>query len=107
MTNSACANCIIDDCFNFEMPRAKTILSLIIDSGMDLKLAFPNGIRGDRLDTELIDLFKKAGTYKVNFGIESGSERIQQMIHKGTNLGKIRENIELVAPREFLHMDFS
>jgi radical SAM superfamily enzyme YgiQ (UPF0313 family) len=88
---------IIDDCFNFEIPRAKKILSLIIDSGMDLKLAFPNGIRGDRLDEELIDLLKQAGTYKVNLGIESGSERIQQMIHKGLDLKKIKNNIELAA----------
>ena len=88
---------VIDDCFNFDQARAKAILAMLAQSGMDLKLAFPNGIRGDRLDAEMIGLLKAAGTYKVNFGIESGSERIQQMIRKGLDLDKIRKNIELVT----------
>ena len=87
----------IDDCFNFDLDRAKQILQMIIDSRMDLKLAFPNGIRGDRLDEELVGLFKAAGAYKINFGIESGSERIQKMIKKSLDLQKIKTNIELVA----------
>jgi radical SAM superfamily enzyme YgiQ (UPF0313 family) len=86
---------VIDDCFNFDMERAKKILGLLIDSGMKLKLAFPNGVRGDRLDRELVGLLKAAGTYKLNFGIESGSERIQKMIRKGLNLDRIRESIAL------------
>lgn len=88
---------IIDDCFNFDLPRAKKMLQMIIDSGMDLKLAFPNGIRGDRLDQELIGLFKAAGAYKINFGIESGAERIQKLIKKSLDLGKIKDNIKLTS----------
>ncbi len=85
---------IIDDCFNLEADRAKAILQKIIDSGLDLKLAFPNGIRGDRIDSEMIELMVRAGTYKVNFGIESGSPGIQKLIRKGLNLDKIRKAIE-------------
>jgi len=88
---------IIDDCFNFDIARAKKILQMIIDSGFDLKLAFPNGIRGDRLDKELVSLLKQAGTYKVNFGIESGSARIQKMIHKGLDLELLKKNIEIAS----------
>ena len=88
---------IIDDCFNFELERAKQILKKIIEQGLDLKLAFPNGIRGDRLDAELVELMKQAGVYKVNFGIESGSERIQKLIRKKLDLEKLKKNIELVA----------
>jgi len=87
---------IIDDCFNFDIDRAKKILKLIIEQKLDLKLAFPNGIRGDRLDPELIELLKTAGAYKLNFGIESGSQRIQKLIHKGLDLEKIKQNLELV-----------
>ncbi len=89
----------IDDCFNFDMERAKRIFQMIIEQGFDLKLAFPNGIRGDRLDEELVDLMKLAGTYKVNFGIESGSERIQKLIRKNLDLKKIKKNIEMVAKK--------
>jgi len=87
---------IIDDCFNFDLARAKQILKMIRDAKLDLKLAFPNGIRGDRLDPELIALMKQAGAYKVNFGIESGSPRIQKMIHKGLDLDLLEKNIALM-----------
>jgi len=90
---------IIDDCFNFKLERAKQILKKIIEQGFDLKLAFPNGIRGDRLDQELVDLMKQAGVYKVNFGIESGSERIQKLIRKKLDLKLLKTNIELVAEK--------
>ncbi len=88
---------IIDDCFNFELERAKQICRLIIASGLDLKLAFPNGIRGDRLDRELVDLLKAAGVYKLTVGVESGSERVQKMIRKNIDLEKLKANIEMVA----------
>jgi len=87
----------IDDCFNLMPPRAKAILQGILDRGLDLKLAFPNGIRGDRLDDELLDLMKRAGTYKINFGIESGSRRIQKLIQKGLDLGVIEDAIARTA----------
>jgi anaerobic magnesium-protoporphyrin IX monomethyl ester cyclase len=84
----------IDDCFNLDMARAKAILQGIIESGMDLKLAFPNGLRGDRIDGEMIELMVSAGTYKINLGIESGSQRVQKLIRKGLDLGKIERAIQ-------------
>jgi len=95
---------VIDDCFNCKVDRAEEILTGILDRGLDLKLAFPNGIRGDRLPDGLLDLMVEAGVYAANFGIESGSARIQKLIRKGLSLDAIRDGIERASARDvFTH----
>jgi len=95
---------VIDDCFNFQPERAMTILEGVLQKGLDLKFAFPNGIRGDRVPAELLALMVRAGVYKVNFGIESGSPRLQKLIKKGLDLDRIRDGIERTAARRiFTH----
>lgn len=85
---------IIDDVFNLDRARMRKILNLIIESKMRLKLAFPNGLRGDIIERKDIDLLKRAGTYMVGFAIETGSDRMQKLIKKNANIAKIIENIE-------------
>lgn len=87
---------IIDDVFNFDRERTLSILRKIQDSGMKFKLAFPNGLRGDQMDSEMIESFKQAGTYMMIFAIESASPRMQRFLKKNLNLEKTRKTIELV-----------
>tara|TARA_Y100000294_G_C8459272_1_gene297881 strand:+ start:166 stop:864 length:699 start_codon:yes stop_codon:yes gene_type:complete len=84
----------LDDSFNIDLKRAKRIFDLIIKSGMDLKIAFPNGIRADFVDDELIDKMKKAGVYRLAIGIESASERILEMVHKSLDISKIKNLVK-------------
>ena len=79
---------IADDCFNTDMDRAKEICRLIIKSGLKFPWATVTGIRVDRVDKELLSLMRKAGCYRVLYGIESGDERILKNIGKGTTLGQ-------------------
>lgn len=88
---------IIDDCFNMKPERARAIMEGIGERGLDFKLAFPNGIRGDRLPDDLIAAMTRAGVYKANFGIESGSERVQKLIKKGLSLEALKEGVERAA----------
>lgn len=84
-----------DDSFNVDMDRAKRIFDLLAASGLNLKIAFPNGVRGDRVDEELIARGKAAGLYSIAFGIESASPRILQMIHKSLSLDQVSRAIDL------------
>ncbi len=84
---------IVDDVFNFDRPRMHAILHLIIERKLDIKLAFPNALRADMLETEDLDLLKKAGAYMVTFAIETASPRIQKLIRKNLNIEKVAENI--------------
>jgi anaerobic magnesium-protoporphyrin IX monomethyl ester cyclase len=79
---------IIDDIFNLDLARAKEICDGIVASGMRLTLSFPNGVRGDRMDEELLDKMAAAGTKFMSYAIETGSPRLQKLIHKNLNLAK-------------------
>ncbi len=84
----------IDDIFNLDRDRMKKILNLIIESGMRIRIAFPNGLRGDLLQEEDLVLLKKAGAYMVSFAIESASERIQQLAKKYLDIDQVISNID-------------
>lgn len=87
----------LDDCFNLNLKRAKKLLDALIESKMNLKISFPNGLRVDCIDKELVDKLKGANTYKVSFGIETASPRLQSKIRKNINLEKAKRTITIVA----------
>lgn len=84
---------IIDDIFNFDIKRAKEIFRKLINAALNLKISFPNGIKYEMIDDELMGLFKKAGVYRVAFGIESASAEGQKLVRKRTNLVRMSEII--------------
>jgi radical SAM superfamily enzyme YgiQ (UPF0313 family) len=79
---------ISDDCFNTDMERAKEICRLIIKAGLKFPWSTISGIRVDKVDKELLSLMRKAGCYRVVFGLESGDERILKNINKGITLAQ-------------------
>tara|TARA_B100000686_G_scaffold339763_1_gene414366 strand:- start:2496 stop:3905 length:1410 start_codon:yes stop_codon:yes gene_type:complete len=81
---------ILDDSFNIDMKRAKKIFDMIVERGHDVKIAFPNGIRADYIDDEMVEKMAKAGVYRLALGIESGSLRIQKLISKSLDIGILR-----------------
>ncbi len=92
---------IIDDIFNLDIERAKQIFRRIIEEEFNFKISFPNGLRTDSFDEELLDLFKKGGVFRLVFAIESGTPRIQKLIRKNLDLEKAWNTIELAAKYNF------
>jgi len=88
---------IRDDIFNIDKKRVHAICDMIIESGMDLNLAFPNGLRGDLMDRDLIVKLRKAGTSHITYALETASERLQKKIRKNINLEKLREAIRITS----------
>ncbi|GAH01912.1 unnamed protein product, partial [marine sediment metagenome] len=97
---------IVDDCFNLKPERAKKLCDMIIDSDLDIAISFPNGVRGDLMDEELLIKLKKAGTYKINYGIETGSQRLQKFIKKNVNLKNLQKVITLTNSHNILSHGF-
>jgi anaerobic magnesium-protoporphyrin IX monomethyl ester cyclase len=85
---------VYDDIFNFQPERAKEICRRIIASGMDLGIDFLNGLRGDIMDHELIDLMIEAGTYYFAYAVETATPRLQDLIQKHNRLDKLADTIE-------------
>lgn len=97
---------IIDDIFNFDADRAKRICDLIARSGMHLTLSFPNGVRGDIMDEELIDKMADAGTKFISYAVETASPRLQRLIRKNLNLDRLFRAIEHTASRGIITRGF-
>lgn len=97
---------IEDDNFCLSLPRAESILKRIINQNYDLAISFPNGIRIDLLNDNVLSLMRKAGVYSLTFGIESGSPKIQKMTRKGLNLDFVRKQIAKVKEHDFYTQAF-
>ena len=89
----------VDDIFNFPMEKAKKVLSLIIRELPGLHLNFPNGLRADQVDDELIDLLEEAGTVHMALAVETASPRLQRIIGKHLNLEKAKKSIAAASMR--------
>jgi anaerobic magnesium-protoporphyrin IX monomethyl ester cyclase len=82
---------IIDDTFSYDMERAKSICKGIIKNKIELKWYVNTRI--NTMDEELLGLLKQAGCRRVNYGIESGSQKIINNIKKGIKLEKAKHII--------------
>ena len=102
---------IVDDIFNLDLARAKRICDLIVERNIKIKIAFPNGLRGDIMDRELIRKLKQAGCYSATYAIETASPRFQGLIRKNLDLKKVRQVInwtyqEKIIPQAFFMLGF-
>ncbi|NVO12378.1 MAG: AMP-binding protein, partial [Bacteroidales bacterium] len=93
----------IDDIFNLNKENSGLLLEKIINSGIDIQLFFPNGLRGDILTEEFIDLMVRAGTVNIDLALESASPRIQKLIKKNLNLKNLKNSINYIA-RKYPHV---
>jgi radical SAM superfamily enzyme YgiQ (UPF0313 family) len=86
---------VIDDIFNADKERAIAIFDGIVRRGWRISLAFPNGLRADRMDEEFVQAAKEAGTYYWALAVESASPRIQKQIYKFNKLDRVFDAIAL------------
>jgi radical SAM superfamily enzyme YgiQ (UPF0313 family) len=84
----------VDDIFNFDIKNSIRFYQLVIKNNLDLQLFFPNGLRGDMLTTDYIDLMVEAGAVDIAFALETGSPRIQKLVKKHLNIDRFQKNIQ-------------
>lgn len=89
----------VDDTFNVPMAGAKDVLRLIAKELPGVHLSFPNGLRADCLDHEMLQLFEDAGTQQMTLAVETATPRIQKMIGKNLNLEKAKRWIQLASEK--------
>lgn len=85
---------LVDDGFTTDIKRAHKICHLIIKEGLKFPWTLTNGIRVDRVTPEIFFDLKKAGCYKVAFGIESGDESVLKDIGKYTRLEQVKDAVK-------------
>lgn len=86
---------IMDDNFSFDVDRAHRILEMIIAKRWNLKINLQFGVRIHSLNRDLLNIMKKAGVFKLGFGIESGDEAMLKRIKKGLDLDRAIEIVRM------------
>ncbi len=83
-----------DDNLTLQRDRLIAICKEIITRGLDIKWMTPNGVFLLSLDREVLGWMKKAGCYKLCFGIESGDPETQKFIHKRVPLDRCKRIVK-------------
>ncbi len=86
-----------DDTFNYDRDRVRKICDLIIEKGLKINMYFPNGLRADRLEKDIIEKLAKAGTKVMCFAIETVSDRLQKLLHKNLKFDNINSMIQIAV----------
>lgn len=80
---------ILDDNFTSDRGRCEKICDLLIKKSIKISINLQSGVRIDNIDRDLLLLLKKAGVFKIAFGVESGDEDILGAIRKNTDPERI------------------
>lgn len=86
---------VMDDTFTTQKTWVTEFCEEILRKDLYTAWSCPNGVRVDTVDKETLSLMKKAGCYKIAFGIESGSQYILDKIGKNITLDEVRHAIAL------------
>ncbi len=90
---------VIDDCFNLDTENSSRLFKMIIKNKLKLQIFFPNGLRGDILTPDYIDLMVEAGTRGINLSLETASPRLQKLLMKNLNLDRFKEVVNYIATK--------
>ncbi|MFA6635558.1 MAG: radical SAM protein [Candidatus Omnitrophota bacterium] len=86
---------VVDDNFTFYKDRILAICDGIKKRGYkDISFSCRNGVRADTVDREMLEAMKDIGFNYLAFGVESGSDRILEVIKKGEKLEAIENAVK-------------
>jgi amino acid adenylation domain-containing protein len=88
---------IVDDIFNLNIANSSEFFRLIVKNGLKIQTFLPNGIRGDILTEDYIDLMIEAGVINFSLALETASPRLQKLIGKNVNIERLRKNIDYIC----------
>ena len=82
-----------DDSLALNRARILRICQLINQRG--IKIKWIPQCRVDSMDEEILSAMKRAGCHYIRFGVESGSQRMLDIMRKGTTLAQIERAFDL------------
>lgn len=83
-----------DDQFTFNRQRVVDFCNKVIEN--PLGMTFNCAARAEHLDSELLQLMKKAGCWMISLGIETGDEQLLAAHRQNPDLQMMREKILLI-----------
>lgn len=83
-----------DDTFTINKKHVKELCEEIIRQGLHKKIKWTCMTRVNLVDYELLKLMKKAGCWSMHYGLESGVQRLLDLIQKDITLVEIKKAIK-------------
>jgi radical SAM superfamily enzyme YgiQ (UPF0313 family) len=87
----------VDDIFNLQKKNSADFFKGVLKRKMDIQIAFPNGLRGDILKKDYIDLMVEAGTSNICMALETASPRLQKLVDKQMDLDRLHVNMDYLC----------
>jgi len=79
-----------DDTLTINRRRLVEFCEAVITRGLGRRVRFSCYSRVDHVDLELLKLMKRAGFWEIGFGVESGSQRLLDVVKKGITPDQVR-----------------
>ena len=95
---------VYDDTFTWSRQRVVDICQGILDRGLKVRWAIRD--RVNKADAEMYALMKRAGCYRVHFGVESGSEPVLKASKKGITLDEARHALAMAKSAGFITLAY-
>lgn len=96
--------CFEDDTFVTFKKRLMEICKRLIEMKLDLSWSCLG--RVNQVDAGNLELMKRAGCWQISYGIESGSQKILNLIRKNVTLDQIRNALDLSSRAGILNKGF-
>ena len=84
---------IVDSLINGNLKSFNKLMDLIIEKDLDIKWNCYSRCDG-RMDREFFDKIKRSGCTLLSFGIESGSQKVLDDMHKKVKIWEIEQNMK-------------
>lgn len=82
----------IDDLFTLNLERVKELTDSIVKENLDIR--WQCLARVNNATSQMFEMMKEAGCYKVHFGIESGNQNILNKAKKGITLDQVKNAVK-------------
>ncbi len=86
----------VDDNFTWDRERAVELFEALARREPRITFTFPNGVRVDSFDEELLRLMERAGCYLLALGIESGVDETLKRMNKKQTTAMVRDAVNLI-----------
>jgi len=84
---------VVDDTFTINKSRTLEFCERLIKEGLNIKYKISS--RVDSVDPEMLDLLAKSGCYRIHFGVESGNQRILDLMEKEVTPDQITDTFRM------------
>lgn len=94
----------MDDSFTVNGERVKEFCAALLDSGLDITWSCLT--RANMVTDDGVALMKRAGCTKMDIGIESGNQRILNLVDKGITLEQIKVAVRILRRNDIFWSGF-